>query len=62
MMQLIESPPGTNIPGMVRKCADPNCRDYIPCPHIRCQKHRKDFAIDNWVVPSYCEDKVIKHG
>lgn len=44
----------------VRQCEDPNCTDYIPCPNVRCQKHRKDFAQKDNTIPSYPEDKVVK--
>ncbi|MCV0398521.1 MAG: hypothetical protein K5785_00845 [Nitrosarchaeum sp.] len=52
-MQLIEirlSPERTNIPGYYRKCADDKCNRYIPCPHVKCQEHRDDFAIKDWTV------------
>ena len=41
---------GTNIPGTYRKCEEDNCSRLIPCPHIRCQEHRTDMAIKDWVV------------
>ena len=44
------SPNGTNIPGTYRKCEEDNCSRLIPCPHIRCQEHRTDMAIKDWVV------------
>ena len=44
------SPNGTNIPGTYRKCEEDNCSRLIPCPHIRCQEHRIDMAIKDWVV------------
>ena len=44
------SPNGTNIPGTYRKCEEDDCSRLIPCLHIRCQEHRTDMAIDDWVV------------
>jgi hypothetical protein len=44
------SPNGTNIPGTYRKCEEDDCSRLIPCPHIRCQEHRTDMAIKDWVV------------
>ncbi|MCH2405861.1 MAG: hypothetical protein MK200_06680 [Nitrosopumilus sp.] len=44
------SPNGTNIPGTYRKCEEDDCSRLIPCPHIRCQEHRTDMAINDWVV------------
>jgi hypothetical protein len=44
------SPKGTNIPGHHRECEEGNCSRLIPCPHVRCQEHRTDMAIKNWVV------------
>lgn len=44
------SPKGTNIPGSYRKCEDTECTRLVPCPHVRCQEHRTDMAIKDWVV------------
>ncbi len=44
------SPNGTNIPGTYRQCEEDNCSRLIPCPHIRCQEHRTDMAMKDWVV------------
>ena len=44
------SPKGTNIPGHHRECEEGNCSRLIPCPHVRCQEHRTDMAINNWAV------------
>jgi len=44
------SPKGTNIPGLYRKCEDPECTRLVPCPHVRCQEHRTDMAIKDWIV------------
>ena len=45
------SPRGVNVPGTYRECDEGNCLRLIPCPHVRCQKHRTDMAIKDWVVP-----------
>ena len=44
------SPKGTNIPDSYRECEEGTCFRLIPCPHIRCQDHRTDMAILDWVV------------
>jgi len=44
------SPKGTNIPGHYRECEEGNCSRLIPCPHVRCQEHRTDMAVENWTV------------
>ena len=44
------APKGTNIPGYYRKCDEPECTRLIPCPYVRCQDHRTDFAIDAYAV------------
>ena len=44
------SPKGTNITGFYRECQEGSCHRLIPCPHIRCQEHRTDMAIKDWVV------------
>lgn len=44
------SPKGTNIPGSYRKCEETECTRLVPCPHVRCQEHRTDMAIKDWVV------------
>ena len=44
------SPEGTNISGFYRKCEEGTCKRLIPCPHVRCQEHRTDMAIKDWVV------------
>ena len=44
------SPKGTNITGYYRKCGEGSCFRLIPCPHIRCQDHRTDMAIQDWTV------------
>jgi len=44
------SPKGANIPGHYRECGEDSCSRLIPCPHVRCQEHRTDMAIKNWVV------------
>lgn len=39
-----------NVVGLYRICEEPNCKRYIPCPYVRCQDHRTDFALkDNTV-------------
>ncbi|WP_160272918.1 hypothetical protein [Nitrosopumilus piranensis] len=45
------TPKGTNIPGLYRKCEQAECLRLIPCPHVRCQDHRTDMALKDWVVP-----------
>ena len=45
------APPGTNMIGYYRNYEDPDCKRMIPCPHVRCQEHREDMAIKDWVVP-----------
>lgn len=50
-MSVMITPKGTNIPGYYRECQEPDCKRLVPCPHIRCQDHRKDFAVKDWVVP-----------
>lgn len=44
------SPKGTNIVGYYRKCGEVKCFRLIPCPHVRCQDHRTDMAIQDWIV------------
>jgi len=47
---LLISPKGTNIPGHYRECEEESCSRLIQCPHIRCQEHRTDMAIKDWIV------------
>ena len=58
MLKVKLMPPKTNIPGYYRECEEPDCTRLIPCPYIRCQDHRKDFAIDDWSVTSFARDEV----
>ncbi|MGY5149332.1 MAG: hypothetical protein ACW9W3_04640 [Candidatus Nitrosopumilus sp. bin_68KS] len=44
------TPKGTNIPGKYRKCEEGNCLRLVPCPNVRCQNHRTDMAIQDWIV------------
>ncbi|MCV0410392.1 hypothetical protein [Nitrosopumilus sp.] len=44
------SPKGTNILGLYRKCEEVECPRLIPCPYVRCQEHRTDMAIKDWIV------------
>jgi hypothetical protein len=44
------APKGTNMIGYYRKCEEDSCTRLVPCPHIRCQPHRKDMAIKDWDV------------
>lgn len=34
----------TNITGKYRLCQHASCEKYIPCPFVKCQEHRTDFA------------------
>ena len=43
----------TNIIGMYRLCADSDCKTWIGCPFVKCQKHRNDFAKKDSVVPEW---------
>ena len=44
------APKGTNMTGYYRECQESNCARLVPCPHIRCQEHRTDMAINDWTV------------
>jgi len=44
------APKGINMVGYYRECGEPDYTRLIPCRHIRCQSHRKDMAIKDWVV------------
>ena len=51
MNDLPITPKGTNIPGSYRECEEVDCLRLVPCPHVRCQKHRTDMAVQDWIVP-----------
>lgn len=44
------APKGTNMVGYYRECGESECTGLVPCIHIRCQFHRKDMAMKDWVV------------
>ena len=47
-----------NIVGYYRICEETNCPRYIPCPYVRCQDHRTDYAIKDNIVNHYEPDQV----
>ena len=46
------APKETNMVGYYRECEESGCTRLVPCPHIMCQPHRKDMAIEDWSVES----------
>ena len=44
------APKDTNIIGFYRECQDTTCNNLVPCPHVKCQDCRTDFAVKDWIV------------
>jgi len=45
------SPNDINLYGYYRKCEETECPNFIKCPFVRCQEHRTDFAINDYIIP-----------
>lgn len=44
-----------NITGKYRLCEHVGCEKYIPCPFVKCQQHRTDFAMKDTKVIAWGE-------
>ncbi len=53
------APVGTNMVGYYRECTDLKCKRLVPCPYIKCQDDRIDFAVKDSTVQSFDPEDVV---